>query len=387
MKIRDNLSSVVASTGQKNQPNSFKFQTGKVYGIIQNETTPSPELFKQYDGWNGLGTIFYLNYDNARNIDDIDLSKCKIAKPLFPNQKYYPLIGELILLFDLPSYSTQIYQNSIQTYYISPINIWNNNHHNAQPTSNTLRLGKSFQENSNINTLYPFEGDFILEGRVGNSIRFGSTSKYYNNINPWSNSGDNGDPITLITNGHKFDKNILLPYIENINDDNSSIYLTSTQTIPLINDKVDINKLTLPISVDKYNNSQAIINSNRVVINSNKDEVLIFAKTNIELSTKNIVNINADERIHLNSSKIFLGTKSNGDLPDEPILLGNQTVQLLNDVFTELSDFCSSLSSAVTPSEGSPLIDINVAATQLNTRLQTFLSTLKTIYSKSSYTI
>lgn len=386
MKIRENLSSVVASSGKTSQNSSFKLQTGKVFGIIQNETTPSKEIFEKYGGWDGLGSILYLDYSSARNIDNVDLSKCRVAKPLFANTKHYPLIGELVLLFDLPSYSTQVYQNNIQTYYITSINLWNNNHHNSQPSGDIIRLGKSFDENSNISTLYPFEGDYIVEGRVGNSIRFGSTTTYYNNINPWSNSGNNGDPIIILSNGHKYGTDPK-PYIENINNDATSLYLTSTQIIPLITDRIEVNKLTNPISVDKYNNSQIILNGNRIVINSNLDEILVYSKTNIELITNNITNINSGERVHLNSPKIFLGTKSDGTLPEEPILLGNQTVKLLNNFFVEVSKFCSGLSSAITPTEGSPLVDVNIAAEQLNTKIETFLKQLKTIYSKSSFTI
>jgi hypothetical protein len=53
------------------------------------------------------------------------------------------------------------------------------------------------------------------------------------NSNNWSNSGDNGDPITIIVNGQgntsnlsKFDLKV-----EDINKDKSSIYLTAGQEI------------------------------------------------------------------------------------------------------------------------------------------------------------
>jgi hypothetical protein len=386
MKIKENLSSIAASSNKTSQSSSFKLQVGKVYAVIQNETTPSADAFNQYGGWDGLGSVFYLNYDNARNIDTIDLAKCKVAKPLFPNSKNIPLIGELVLVFDLPSYSTQVYQNNVQTYYVTSINIWNNNHHNSQPATDTVRLGKSFTEDPLIQSLYPFEGDHILEGRNGNSIRFGSTTTYYSNVNPWSSSGNNGDPITIISNGHKYIANSTVPYIENINTDAASIYFTSTQTIPLIPDVITLNKLTNPIAVNKYNNSQILQNANRIVLNSNLDEILLFSKTNIELYTKNIVNVNAGNRVHLNSSKVFLGANIDSSLPTEPLLLGNQTVMLLNNFFLELSKFCAGLGSAITPSEGTPLMDVNVSAQQLNTKLQTFLLQLKTIYSTVSFT-
>ena len=48
----------------------------------------------------------------------------------------------------------------------------------------------------NTKNMLPFEGDMILEGRFGNSIRFGSsTPKGKNN---WSENDSEGDPITIL---------------------------------------------------------------------------------------------------------------------------------------------------------------------------------------------
>ena len=78
-------------------------------------------------------------------------------------------------------------------------------------------------------------------------MRFGSTVSVMKKFNTWSNNsqGTNGDPITIITNSqgnrkitntNKFD-----PIVEDINIDGSSIYLTSTQEINLI----DVNNFPL----------------------------------------------------------------------------------------------------------------------------------------------
>jgi hypothetical protein len=77
------------------------------------------------------------------------------------------------------------------------------------------------------------EGDVIEEGRWGNSIRIGSTVK--NTPNNWSISGSNGDPILIIRNGQGIQtEEGWVPTIEDINNDDSSIYVTSTQNVPLI---------------------------------------------------------------------------------------------------------------------------------------------------------
>jgi hypothetical protein len=385
MRVRENLSGIVSSIGKNNSSTSFSSQVGKVYGVITNENTPTVELFEREGKFNGLGTIFYLNYEQSKNITSVDLKTCQVAKPLFPNQKYYPLLGELILLFDLPSPVSQVSNNSSQKYYINPINLWNNIQHNAQPASSDDLLGKTFVEKSNINSLQPFEGDFILEGRFGNTLRFGSTSRLFSNT--WSKVGKEGDPIAIITNAPNYDLKSLNPYVENINNDGSSIYLTSTQQISIIPDRNDIlNQITKPLAVNKYSNNQLLFNSDRIVINSKKDEVMIFAKTNIEINTKNVINLNANERIHLNSPRNFIGTKPNGRLPDEPLLLGNSTVRLLTDLIAILGTFSNQLTSAVTPPPGSPLIDVNVAGNEMSNALEGLIDRLDRIVSQQNFT-
>ena len=93
-----------------------------------------------------------------------------------------------------------------------------------------ILLGETFKEKDFIKPLRPFEGDNILEGRFGNTIRLGSTSKP---LNPWSRNGENSDPIIIIRNGQFNNTNddTFIPNVENINNDDSSIYLTSNQNI------------------------------------------------------------------------------------------------------------------------------------------------------------
>ena len=73
---------------------------------------------------------------------------------------------------------------------------------------------------------------------------------------------------------------------EEINKELSSIYLTSTQQLPLLPDRNDIlNPITKPLQVNLYfGKPQLLFNSDRLILNSRTDEVMIFAKTNIELN-------------------------------------------------------------------------------------------------------
>ena len=343
MRIRENLGGLVAATSKPQSTfASVPAQVGKVFGVVLNETTPSKELFDRSGGWNGIGTVFYLDYDQSKNITEVDLNTCKIAKPFHASTQNYPLIGELIYIIDGPSPSTQISTTQSQKYYTGTVNVWNNNQQNAPGTGD---LGLTFNENNDIRRLIAFEGDRIYQGRKGNGIRFGSTVKLKSNINEWSSVGNDGDPITILVNGYvTTDPKSLVPNIEEINKEKSSIYMTSTQAIPLKPGASIVNPRVNTIKPKDYSNSQLIFNSDRITLNSKKDEVLLFAKTNIELNTDNIINLNAGKVAHINSPYIMLGTQKNGDYPEEPAILGNQ----LHDLFLQLFDSLSSLASALT---------------------------------------
>jgi hypothetical protein len=379
--------SLTSQLSKVKSPQSPIFTVGKVLGIVMDENTPNNFLFESSGGWGGIGTIYYVDYPSNKTISNVDLSKLNKAIPFLPNQKYLPLKEELVLLFDLPSSETQDNSRKTQKYYLSVLNIWNNNQHNSQPANN-LNLGNTFTENSNIKSLLPFEGDSIFEGRTGNSLRFTSTTKFNNKENFWSLTGTNGD-ITLLTNGHKFDSNSLKPYVENINNDNSSLYLTSTQKVPIKTREFTSNLLFNPIKPDSYfNSSQAILSSDRIVLNAKKDEVLIYGN-GVGLSSTNTIYINSNIDIILDSPKINLGLNSDGAAATEPILLGNQTISALSSLIKELKSFCTSLKSVESTPSGTPLIDITIAAKSLYTALEDITTTtdnLNKLKSTKSYT-
>jgi hypothetical protein len=389
MRVRENLSSVVSSIGKNNSTATKKAQVGKVYGVVTTENTPTEKQFKKAGGYNGIGTVFYLEYDQSKNvtgsIDDDFLNKCKLAKPLHAAHQYFPLLHELIYLEDLASVTSQISKTAAQKYYISTINLWGNNQQNSQPASSTDIPGITFTPNSKIKNLLSFEGDHIIQGRQGNALRFSTTTKLFNKLNNWSSIGNEYDPITILSNGFAYDSNEKY-HVEQINKDLSSIYLTSTQILPLETDKKGVlNPVVTTIDVAKYSNAQIVINSDRVVLNSKKDEVMIFAKTNINLNTKNIINLNADERIHLNGGSVFLGTVNN-QLPTEPLVLGEKLNFLLLELMDSLHNFGVGLAEAIVSPEGSPAMDIVLAANDLCGAIDRIEGTLEGILSQQNYT-
>ena len=383
MRIRENLGGLVAATSRATKIPNIKPQIGKVYGVITTENTPTKELYLKYGGAAGVGTILYLDYEQSKNSDTTNLNTCKAAKPFNAGIQDYPLIGELVLITDAPSPASQVENTASQRYYLGIINLWNNNQQNV-PSGNFL--GKTFVENADIRNLIYFEGDRIFQGRKGNGIRFGSTVKQRSNINEWSSIGNDGDPITILVNGYvTTDTGSLAPNVEEINKEQSSIYLTSTQTLPLIPGASIINPRVNTILPKDYKSSQLIFNSDRITLNAKKDEVLLFAKTNIELNSDNIININAGTVAHINSPSINLGINSDGSYPTEPVLLGSQTIIAFDRIISTLQNLAYYLSIAAT--QDGPIVACNNAGNQIFADLDGICDQLNKCLSTKVHTI
>ena len=221
---------------------------------------------------------------------------------------------------------------------------------------------------ANIHPLLPFEGDTIYESRWGSSIRFGST--IINNFNQtedynwWSDNNDkakSGDPITIIRNGQgDRDDQGWEPIIENIDIDNSSIYLTSTQKLSTVNERLsdevglgyNINSynnsiINPPTSLQQYSNSQILLNSSRVVLNSTFDNIILNSQLGIHLSTPGSDgNINLDSNTTtIDSNFIYLGNQSTAI---EPLVLGNRLLDVLRLLLNSISQMNNALSNAKT---------------------------------------
>jgi hypothetical protein len=385
----------------------------RVKSIVLDETHPR---FKELGEWSALGAIEYELVQNP-----IAFSKFSIAYPLFPNVKNYPLLEEIVFIILFPN--TEIgNNNSSQKTYYSNISIWNHPHHNAYPTksnkvqssqnksydqtavgspsviSNTttkVNLGKTFIERANIHPLLPFEGDIIYEGRWGNSIRLGSTVQ--NTPNNWSSTGLNGDPITIIRNdqGRQTDEG-WIPVTENINNDNSSIYLTSTQNVPLeasSTSYISYSKDKTPTSPSKYAGAQIILDSGRLLFNAWEDHILLSSAKSINLNSQESVNIDTKKFI-TQADKIFLGKE---DLATEPLLLGNTTAELLRDLTSAVKELAKVLqflqSAPVSPNSPATFPKLLVPTTKvlgildsLNTQLGTSPDNC-TITSKRNFTL
>jgi hypothetical protein len=387
MVIKTGIASLTAgiNNAYSATPSVFnQTQIGIVFGVITTPNTPSPELYKNNGGEKGIGTIFYLPYTDAnKNKKESPevLVTCTPAKPLFSFVQDYPLPGEQVILFSASSPDSQNSSAAVQTYYLPSINLWNN----IQQNSAISDEWKTFIQNEDIRNLLAFEGDRIYQGRKGNGIRLGTTVKEHSDLNEWSSTGNDGDPITIMVNGYiTTDTGSLIPNVEEINKEMSSLYMTSTQTIPLIPGASIINPRVNTVKPKDYTYSQFIANSDRITLNSKRDEILLFSKTNIELNSDNIININAGIT-HINSPSINLGTKSDGSYPTEAVLLGNQTMYAFDILIGSLSNLASSLTTAAT--QDGPIVACHDAGVQLFSDLQRLCNQLEKCLSTKVHTV
>ena len=392
---------------------SNAFAARVLFTIIDNKT--NPDIFNKYGQWNSIGTIFFNKLDNPN--PDPSITSNNFARPLFANVKNYPLINEIVYIIPLPNSNIQDNVNDISYYYFNPINIWNSNHHNGIPdpiNGNTLppsqqqdyvqtslgavrritdggseiNLGTYFKEKSNIKPQQPYEGDIIYEGRWGQSIRFGSTvfnTTSSQALNNWSTTGENGSPIIIIKSGQYNDgSDPWVPQTEQINLDTSSIYLTSTQTIPInVASQNYFSYKEAPTEVKSYNKDQIILNSGRLLFNSKEDHILLTSNKSINLNSIQSINVDSPNFI-INSQNIYLGDKN----ASEPVILGDTFLRDLSQLLNGIIDLATALTTPIgTPAPGVPNASIPAPAQSLIGDATDMLNNISNYKSKVSKTV
>ena len=388
-----------------------KLIPARVIDVILDETYPD---FDTYGGWNSIGVIKYELINSLEGEQTIR----KEAKPLLANIKTFPLKNEIVFLIRLPDTDSLNNLTDNETYYyLTLVSLWNHPHHNAYPNplngnsisksqekdyksieegnirrvtdnsteinlNNTKNSGGKFVERINIHPILPFTGDNIFEGRFGNSIRLGSTiksnSQYKNN---WSTSGNEGDPIIVIRNGQPTNSSDegWLPVVENINNDLSSIYITSTQRIPInvaSKNYSGISTEQIPKYPISYNQNQIILNSGRILFNSTTDSILLSSQKVISISANEDIGISTRKNVTLTGDLIKLGGINAG----ESLLLGDSFIKQFKVLLETINLLCDALIA-----EPALNVTSSAAASQLKTIIN--LINKKNFLSRFSKTI
>jgi hypothetical protein len=215
------------------------------------ETWIGHVLDVDYDTDPGKIRVRLVGVSKELNDDDVKIE----AYPADMNMLKYPLPGESVLI--VQGIRNQVFKTKFATayYYISTISSNQNITFNSDPYmgqtvpeiktdkvytpeyehrfENKFKSAESFILNNTTRKdkapLRPYEGDFILQGRFGASIRLGSTGA--SNANPWSvKGGAPGNPIMIVSANRTSGTT---PVTENVDESDSSVYLCSSQVIPV----------------------------------------------------------------------------------------------------------------------------------------------------------
>ena len=226
--------------------------------------------------------------------------------PLDPNNLQIPVRGEVVLGTEFLG----------KYYYMSKLNIQNSPIANTKPNISTysskpiedFQLGKYFTENPNgSKKLITREGDTILQGRFGNSIRLGinQSEDFFND--PQTSDFIDSPNVKIVSGISDIGDDEKVYYQENLDTEINSIYLTTKEDVSF-----------------KFNGND-IENNGQPQITIQSDNIVFHGK----------------ENFNVYSNEINLG---GGDT--QPVVLGNNLVELIEEILTTLRNVISSYSSA-----------------------------------------
>lgn len=187
--------------------------------------------------------------------------------------------------------------------------------------------GKYFKRDLRVHQLSFREGDTIIQGRFGNSIRF---SGYLHD------KKDDGAfyPAILIRNGESAlnkAKKVYDVVNESINTDGTSIHITSGEYISTYEPVSTFSDTSHPYP-SEAKGDQIVVNSDRVTISSKAESVHILSNKKLSLFANDVVSIDANAiDFTAHSGNIFISAKDRKNIVLEvdngKILLGSGTVE------------------------------------------------------------
>ena len=283
---------------------------------LDDSKSSFPKLSDDTPDYSFIGGVIgrFCTSEQGLNID-----KCKNYKPMNPNIHSIPAVGEIVIgVKYLGEY-----------FYTSQLNLFGNPNFNTQhgvsrlkrkgtldseqgietPNSDDkgVELGYYLKKSDDARRILPHEGDVILEGRFGNSIRIGSDIK-----------NENSDSPNIILNaGQTIEGDTKVPITEKIDTDGSSIYLTTNQTLEFTPGTES------QLSPGPYEGKNILISSDRITLNTkNGGDIGILSNNNISLTSPKEVVIESPT------------TKIGSINATEPMVLGDTLESKLNDILT-----------------------------------------------------
>lgn len=374
-------------------PMSSSFQpnkVGRVTRVVLGEESCTKDEWELYQKSQALYGVFYRELLTGTDGQVIEGEKENFAYCSNSVLRRIPLKDELVSLEvqiapDLSVQNQNINQSKV--YWKDVVPVWNHPHLNLFPDlqKETVDQDEYFQDNGDkVNPLQLCPGDVTLEGRHGESLRFGGA--YYKG-SPISVQDSSGKPYAIlrvgqgVNNGEGYS-----PVYEDINQDLTSLYFTTEHLVPLNQAAFKRNawKDRKVIEAKDYNRPQILLSADRVWLNG-RDDVEFSAKNYVGMTAEQ-VNIDGKEQVSLDADKIYLGSGAQNE--SEPVLKGTATVQMLTNLVDQFITFLDTINKAGTIGRGDPgafIGTLQAISKLLTPVLETYKEQLPTLYSKKTY--
>ena len=323
-------------TAASARPLTSEFYEAIVVDVILDHHHPQ---YAKKDGYNvGCIKIRIFSVHNGRSDDLLDW-----ADPIESSILEMPLIGELVILHKILGifyYTRKVFlAHRMQENGMLQLNNALNSRSDKlkskiattkqELTVEDHKFGEYFKPDSRVRPLKHFEGDLLIQGRMGNSIRFGSSQMEL------SSPGMAPNIILRTGQGKDIEKtdaskeSIFGLILEDINKDASSIWMTSDQNIPF--EPITINAGSFNRSIQappqKYGGAQIILNSDAIILDAKKTHILLYSNEEIYLNSFKNTAIDTDSSIILTANlDIELKTGRRVDIQadsDVTIISGN----------------------------------------------------------------
>lgn len=326
--------------------------------------------------------------------------------PLLRNHGDVPTKGDPVLLCTIGKIN----------YYLGPINTINNSPtwnddlnykkeltiQNKDVAKNTQRGERGESLNFNKELLYSrlqkvrkedldygssvneVVGDYLIEGRHGNSIRVGSRSNNpyifisneRNNNNIFESMGD-GSLITITSNGtlaQHFES-----YFDGSLEDESSeekfgFTLSSdgveNNTHPIGTIHSDLNNgADIQDTIYGYDTNQILFNSDRITLNSKLDDIFVSSIKDIYIGSGRHLSINAPTSLNVLSDNVNIGNPNKATM--ESMVLGEALKEVLNDIISLIPSI--TITTQLGPQSPMPTIQADIQ--KITNKIESITST------------
>jgi len=250
-------------------------------------------------------------------------------------------------------------------------------------------IGENFIENETT-------GDYVLEGRHGNSLRIGSRSdnpymfmSNARNVESDVESLADGSLISITSDGTL--QQHFGGFVDEISEQNFSKFILASDISPNNNRNMSDLITTIPENGERnaddiiynYSDNQIFFNSDKIVINSIGDSTIdggiyLSSRSDTHIGAGRHLTISTNEDLIINSERTFLGnpTPNNSSREMEPMVLGIELLELLKETLGVIKGAQGMCQGAPLPLVGSgPADPISAKITKIENRIDRILST------------